>query len=348
MDKDKKIAQEIIDRCNMGIILLSIIDIILILFFFIALTINIGAILCALIFILIVSYFIIFCKKVKKEPLKYRKYFLNLKSDKNMNSKSINSINEYEKEDGFAVAQEQEMEKRRQLADEFNAKFEYKTDDIVFSDNDMLRIEKNCKIMENLGLPYFKEMKLVPVDSNTKIKTKEEIILQMIFDFFVGHKAENKLNNISDMQDLDVMSLAMKYPINEMFSALSQISKGEIDDVMLNELAYLYEQANVFAWVLGLKEKPSETQLSDESELHSLLLNFQNVNDIINKSKMISNEEIMEYADLITRYEWAMIELKRTNNVSKDINNDCIIEHKKAVDFLTSYDPDVYLEKNKE
>lgn len=348
MDKGKKIEQEIIDRCNMGIILLSIIDVILILFFFIALTINIVAILCTLILVLIISYFIIFLKKIKREPFKYIKYFSNLKSDKDMNSKNINSIKEYKKESDFAVAQEQEMERRQKLVDDLNAKYEYKTDDIVFTDNDILRIDKNCKVMENLGLPYLKKMKLVPLDSNTKIKTKEEIVIQMIFDFFVGHKAENKLNNISDMQDLDVMSLAMKYSINEMFSALSQISKGEIDDVILNELAYLYEQANVFAWVLGLKEKPSETQLSDENKLHSLLLNFQNVNDIINKSKMISNEEIMEYADLITRYEWAMIELKRTNNTSKNINEDCIIEHKKAIDFLTSYDPNVYLEKNNE
>ena len=60
---------------------------------------------------------------------------------------------------------------------------------------------------------------------------------------------------------------------------------------------------------------------------------------------MISYEEIMEYADLVTRYEWAMVELKRLNKTSNNINPDCVIEHKKAVDFVTSFNPQIYLER---
>lgn len=85
MDRNKAIENEIISRCNMGIITLTILDVITILFFFITLTINVIAIICSLILVVVITFFIVFFKKVKKNPLKYRKYFYNLKSVKNTN-----------------------------------------------------------------------------------------------------------------------------------------------------------------------------------------------------------------------------------------------------------------------
>lgn len=327
MDRNKVIENEIISRCNMAIILLTILDVIVILFFFITFTINIVAVLITAFLIITITLLIMFFKKVKKEPLKYKKYFLNLEVDH------------------MDAALSEEMQKRQQMADEINSNYELKIGTITFSDNDNLRIEKNCKVMESMGLPYMKEMKLVPLDSNVKIKSKEEIVMQMIFDFFLSHKAKNKLMNISDIEDVNIMSLAMKYPIKEMFDVLSQISKGEIDDVTLYQISYLGEQANVFVWVLGFRDKPSEIQLSDDNILYQLLSSSKDFNDIVDKSNMISYEEIMEYADLITRYEWAMIELRRTNKNSDKINKDCILEHKRAVDFLTSYVQPVSMQK---
>lgn len=256
----------------------------------------------------------------------------------------IFNIFKKDKNDNLIKKQEQEIKNMQEVANEINANYEINTSNIVFTDNDKIRIDKNCQVMESLGLPFLKEMKLIPLDSNVKIKTKELIAAQMIYSIIVGHKAMNKLNNISDVDD-SFMLLPFKFPIQEMYFMLGSISKGEIDEVTLSQYAYLYEQANVYAYILGLKSKPSEVNLSEESELYDILVNNQNFDDIINKCNMISYEEIMEYADLVTRYEWAMIELKRLNETSNNINLDCVIEHKKAVDFVTSFNPYVYLEK---
>lgn len=241
--------------------------------------------------------------------------------------------------------QQEKIKNMQEVANEINANYEINTSNIVFTNNDKLRIDKNCRVMESLGLPFLKEMKLIPLDSNVKIKTKELIAAQMIYSIIVGHKAMNKLNNISDTDDMNFMSLAFKFPIQEMYLMLGSISNGEIDEVTLNQYAYLYEQANVYAYILGLKSKPSEVNLSDERNLHDILINNENFNDLINKCNMISYEQIMEYSDLVTRYEWAMIELKRLNQTSNNINSDCVIEHKKAVDFVTSFNPQIYLER---
>ena len=70
---------------------------------------------------------------------------------------------------------------------------------------------------------------------------------------------------------------------------------------------------------------------------------YTNMDDLISKSKMISNEEIMEYADLITRYEWAMIELNQKGIKSKHINVDSVTEQKQAIDWVTSFSADMLL-----
>ena len=48
-----------------------------------------------------------------------------------------------------------------------------------------------------MGIPSYKELKLVPVDSNVEIEEKQELVLHLIFDFFIGRKALNRLNNMA-------------------------------------------------------------------------------------------------------------------------------------------------------
>ena len=97
------------------------------------------------------------------------------------------------------------------LENYFNSKFKINTDGVTYTSNDIARIEKNCAILEKMGLPSYKDLKLVPVDSNVTIEEKQELVLHMIFRFFVGRKTVNSLNNRSDIDDADVMMLAVKY-----------------------------------------------------------------------------------------------------------------------------------------
>ena len=69
-----------------------------------------------------------------------------------------------------------------------------------------------------------------------------------------------------------------------------------------------------------------------------------NINQLISNCKMIGDEEIMEYADLMTRYEWTMIELNSKGEKSKHINNDSVTEQKKAIDWVVSFDCSALME----
>lgn len=234
------------------------------------------------------------------------------------------------------------------LENYIKSKFIINTDDINYSNNDIARIEKNCEIIEKMGIPSYKELKLVPVDCNVKIEEKKELVLHLIFNFFVGRKALNRLNNKGDVDDADVMMLALKYApeFNQLSSYLSEISKGNIGENELGNLAFLGEQAVVLAWVLGLAEKPMENKLTLGNNLVNIFENYNSIVDLIERSNIISKDEIMEYADYISRLDLYCMELtisKKDTKKLQDLNLDCIREHKSAIDMVTSYSIDKYL-----
>lgn len=241
------------------------------------------------------------------------------------------------------------MDERHKMANEINKNLNLEIDEtkIQYSDQDRNRIIKNCNTMKKNKLPYNESMKLIPFDAVVKVKTKEEIARQMIKDFIVAQKAINRLNGISDMQDPAFVEMTLKYqPGDDVYNMLSQISKGEINEVTLTQLPYLYERVNVYMWILGLASKPRQDKQCDYVFTGYTLYKYNNIDEILNNCKMKSYDEIMEFADLITRYEWAMIELSQNGQTSKKINNDSVIEQKKAMDFVTSFDSSILLKNN--
>ena len=236
------------------------------------------------------------------------------------------------------------------LENYFHSKFKLITDNIIYSENDIARIEKNCAILEEMGLPNYKDLKLVPVDSNVTIEEKQELVLHLIFKFFVGRKTVNWLNNRGDVDDADVMMLAIKYvpEFGQLGSCLSAISKGEVDREQLNEFFFFGEQATVLAWVLGLAEKPVEDKLTFGSDLVNIFQTYNSIQEIIDKSNLRSKEEILEYADYISRLDFYFLELtlsKKDTDHVKDLNFDCVREHKSMIDMVTSFNMDQYLSK---
>ena len=234
------------------------------------------------------------------------------------------------------------------LENYFKSKLKVDMTKISYSTNDIARIEKNCEIIEKMGLSSYKELKLVPVDSIVTIEDKQELALRLIFDFFVGRKAINRLNNRGDVDDADVMMLGVKYApdFNQLASTLSAISKGEIGEDQLGDLVGLGEQAVVLAWVLGFTDKPTEDKLTLGSDLVSIFEKCHNTRDLIDASTLRSKEEIMEYADYVSRLDFNCMELaltKKDPHSIKGLDFDCIREHKTAIDQVTSFSIDSFL-----
>ena len=86
---------------------------------------------------------------------------------------------------------EKTINQQQKLADDINKNNGLEIDEnkIIFSELDKQRIMKNCNIMKKYKLPYQEQMKLIPFDAIVKVKSKEEIAIQMIEDFIIAQKA---------------------------------------------------------------------------------------------------------------------------------------------------------------
>lgn len=253
---------------------------------------------------------------------------------------------QYEQNLEFQQQAAKSMDEKHRIADEINktSSFEIDESKIILSECDKKRIKKNCDIMKKKGLPYEEEIKLIPFDSIVQIKTKEEIAKQMIEEFIIAHKAVNRLQGISDIEDQDFVTMVLKYQPNQnVLSILSRISNGEIDQFTLTQLTYLYERVNVYMWVLGLGSKPLADKICYPLSITLALDKYSNFENLLDSCKMRSYDEIMEYADLITRYEWAVIELDRNGKSSKKINRDSVAEQKIAMNWVTSFNQNVLI-----
>lgn len=247
---------------------------------------------------------------------------------------------QYEQNLDFQQQAAKSMAEKQKIADEINKNSSFEIDEskIILSELDKKRIAKNCNIMKKKRLPYEEKIKLIPIDSIVQIKTKEEIAKQMIEEFIIAHKAVNRLQGISDIEDQDFVTMVLKYQPNQnVLSMLSRISKGEIDQFALTELTYLYERVNVYMWVLGLGSKPLANKICYPLSITLTLDKYSNFENLLDSCKMRSYDEIMEYADLITRYEWAVIELDRNGKSSKKINRNSVAEQKIAMNWVTSF-----------
>lgn len=218
------------------------------------------------------------------------------------------------------------------------------TSKISFSEADCQRAAKNCKVMEKKKLPYKPDMLLVPFDGGVSIKSKEVIVLRMVSEMVIAHKSVNKLQGVPDTNDGDFIMTALKFCAGtEVMNVLSAISNGEVPPAQLGQWTYLYERVNTYMWVLGLGDKPLPNKVCSPILIEYLLGKYDSRDALAAACKMRSYEDIMEYADLISRYDWARIELAKNASSSKSIQNDSVMEQKCAMDFVTGYDANAYI-----
>ena len=73
---------------------------------------------------------------------------------------------------------------------------------------------------------------------------------------------------------------------------------------------------------------------------------YNGIQELIDGSNLLPKEEIMEYADYISRLDFYCMELtlaKKGMESLQDLKFDCIREHKSAIDKVTSFSMDTYL-----
>ena len=199
-------------------------------------------------------------------------------------------------------------------------------DALELDELDKIRINNNINSLKNDNIPYLEYMVQVPINSLTEIKSKEDIINKMLIDYIIASSSIYMLNN--NIYKLDILLSN----INKIFntdSILSIEDKTLIINIInklytfseLEEFSIRMESVNVCLWALGLVDKIDSCNKCNYVTISKTLLKFKNYDELVNSTKLRSKEEILEKADLITRYYWAIREVRNDDNVLDKLND---------------------------
>lgn len=210
--------------------------------------------------------------------------------------------------------------------------------------SDTKRINGNIELLKNRNIPFFDCKITIPTEENTIIKTKEEIINKMLSSYVLSMSATYCLDNASDLINAAYIKLDEKFNIDRILSldeknTILKIIKNDYSLRELEDISWLLEDVSVYMWTLGLIELPVVDKECDVKDINKIIFNMD-YNEILNKSKVKSKEEILLFFDLLLRFEEISKCMTKNNKSIKGINELVIHEQISALTWLTSFTSD--------
>ena len=230
------------------------------------------------------------------------------------------------------------------------------TKENIYDENKMIidfidhrRIKYNIEILKKLGLPYNEKMGKIPTNSTTEIINKQEIFKRLIKDFTMATICKNIITGKKHHNKDFIEKMNSLYSFNELLldnelEFLEAINRNMVDRNDISDLVLLFQNCAIYLWVLKLiKEMPSSCVLYDSDEITKIILGKKKLN--IKTLKMRSKKEILMYADLVFRFEYAC--QKCLMDDIKIVKLDPIIvqEQKKVFEYITNFNLDKVLKK---
>lgn len=218
-------------------------------------------------------------------------------------------------------------------------------DKFVLDDGDKERIEKNISFLEENNIPCIKHMRTIPINSTTKIKSEEEILNKLIINYTLSLLATFSLNDENKLIGLAFNKIDSKFGVRRLLSNEDMLL---IDDILDNKLSknqlvnisLLIEDVAIYLWVLGFMNKPFSSKQTNINDINKFIFKSKNYLDLLYKCNIKSKSEILEYADLIARYQYACRKY-RMDGINQDRLNERIVERQRmALDYVVSYSLD--------
>ncbi len=187
-------------------------------------------------------------------------------------------------------------------------------DNFEMTEEDVKRMEKNIEKVRNENLPVYEGMYVSISEAVATIPEKEVIIKRMIAMIMTGVASELYIQAKGDDRDnIDwfINLYEEKYGFKEVLNEkekeyIEKYTKEEYTHTIFN---WRYECPAVLLWTLSLWEL---TDLSTICDVKGLL-RFTKDNDmesLIEKSKLRSKDEIMDMLDYLYRLNWSAVELR--------------------------------------
>ena len=213
---------------------------------------------------------------------------------------------------------------------------------LELDESDKKRINENISTLKEKNIPYLQYMVKIPLNSLTQIKSKEEIIDKMLVDFIISIVSKYMTKNSVFMVDSFLARINKKYNTDKLLSIQDKALIINIINNLytaneLEEYCILIERVNVLLWSLNLVDKIDSYNKCNLDIIYDIIMNFKNYDDLLKNTKVRSKEEILSKADLLTRYFWALRDIREEDSTLDKLNEKIVDIQNETFEFLTSY-----------
>ncbi len=207
----------------------------------------------------------------------------------------------------------------------------------------------NKDLIEQKGLPYLDNSKLIPTSKNCVYPTKKYIFDLLTKNYLFATLATS--NYDFDFFNFIYRNLNTMYQYDSFFNEKDKeiLNKLLNNDPSLDKskISWLYEPCFIWAWMINLVDFPSQqnensadilnnilfiqtdsvTQKNMPSKFYLDLYDKENKRIDYERINLKSFDEILEKADLIKRYLWALEELRIKNQSNNSGLKESIVRY---------------------
>ncbi len=206
---------------------------------------------------------------------------------------------------------------------------------------DNARYNKNIQKLKKENIPYMEHMKLALAQGDIRARSKEEILSRGLCIFACALYSEFVMTeeNHDNKKALDAVNR-----MEQMYGIMAHMTPQELEYINSEEFneqntikySWQYECAATMMWAVGLIEELNPTnEICNVSAMARLVLDGENIENLLGKTKELDIETLMEAQDLMMRYHWSFIEsrVKKTAEPT-GFNIGVVIERQKAFNWM--------------
>lgn len=208
------------------------------------------------------------------------------------------------------------------------------------NEKDKARKERSFEILKQKGIPYIEHMGVSAYDATSVIPTKEEILLRAIAVFACCVKSEvYTCGHYEDVVGMTAEQMEMLEKLYDFRKVLTVEEKQFLEEKApdmsdLSKFGWRYECCAVLLWALNLVEMKEPTEICDAAELGGIIWN-NNTESLMSKAVLRDRDEILDFQDLVHRYDWACIECRIKKQELPMLSAEIVVEWHYALNWLT-------------
>lgn len=194
--------------------------------------------------------------------------------------------------------------------------------------------------LKKKGIPYMEQLPCEALESEVRMKSREEMVKRAAALFAVAVYSETILSEDSDREK----ALFYFNKMNDLYGVKSYLTPNETEYINNPEpenqesiqYVWRYECCGVLLWAAGVVDDlPYPSEIIDVPVLAAIFWQHKGIEDLLSKGYARPETEVLDAADLTLRYDWACVEARiQGKEAPASLDSEIVVERHYAFNWI--------------